>query len=138
MNTTIKSIKLTSLLALGLLTIPCLSAQDADSSQSTTTNSPSCGWKGHFADRHILTPAEWQELAAARKTVFSQDPTLEQNVKAAEEAMKNAHEAMKAAMIKVDPNLQSIIQKLEAMRPHRPDGDSEMGSTQSTQNTDSN
>lgn len=145
MNTSIKPLKLTSVLALALLTIPCLSAQDADTTQSPTggTGSQSmCGKKGHieghFGDRHILTPAEWQELATARKAVASQDPALIQSVKAAEEAMEKAHQAMKDAMLKTDPNLAAIFQKLEAARPHRPDGDSPTGGAQPAENSDSN
>ena len=120
MNTTIKTIKLATLLTGALLTLPYLSAQSTDTNGPTASNT-SCPrpWHHDGQFKAILTPAEHQELVAARKSAFSQDPSLEQNLKAAEEAMKSAHEAVKAAMVKADPNVEAILQKLEAARPPR-------------------
>jgi len=57
-----------------------------------------------------LTPAERQQLKAAA------DPSVATAQEAAKEAMKAAHEAMKAAMLKADPTLEPILDKLDAAR----------------------
>ena len=60
------------------------------------------------------------------------------SLKTAAEAMKTAHEAVKAAMIKADPNVAPILQKLEAARPHHHEGEPAMGTNQPTAETGSN
>ena len=62
-----------------------------------------------------LTPAERQQLKAAREKAEA-DPAVAAAHENAKEAMKAAHEAMKAAMLKADPTIGPILDKLQAAR----------------------
>ena len=62
-----------------------------------------------------LTPAERQQLKAAREKAEA-DPAVAAAHETVKEAMKAAHEAMKAAMLKADPTIGPILDKLEAAR----------------------
>lgn len=60
-----------------------------------------------------LTPAEKQQyLEARRKT--RKDPAVEEAKKKAEEARQAVNTAVKAAMLKADPTLAPVIDKVEA------------------------
>ncbi|MEI7957682.1 MAG: hypothetical protein WCI40_01120 [Verrucomicrobiota bacterium] len=58
-----------------------------------------------------LTPAEREQLKAAHQKAES-DPAMA----AAKESMKAAHEAMKAALLRADPTIGPILEKMEAAR----------------------
>ena len=60
-----------------------------------------------------LTPAERQQLMTARQKAES-DPAVAAAREKVKEAMKEAHEASKAAMLKADPTLGPILEKVEA------------------------
>ena len=62
-----------------------------------------------------LTPAERQQLKAAHEKAEA-DPAVAAAHENAKEAMKAAHEAMKAAMLKADPTIGPILDKLDAAR----------------------
>ena len=60
-----------------------------------------------------LTPAERQQFMEARKKAEA-DPQVIAAKQKVETAMKEAMEARKAAMLKADPNIGPILEKLEA------------------------
>ncbi len=62
-----------------------------------------------------LTPAERQQLKAAREKAEA-DPAVAAAQENAKSAMKAAHEAMRAAMLKADPTIGPILDKLDAAR----------------------
>ena len=62
-----------------------------------------------------LTPAERQQLQAAHQKAAA-DPAVAAAREKAKEAMKEAHDAMNAAMLKADPNIGPILDKLEAAK----------------------
>jgi hypothetical protein len=68
----------------------------------------------------MLTPAEKKTLSSARAQALSKDPALQQNLDAAEQAMKSAHEALKSAMIAEDPSVAGILAKMESHHPCPP------------------
>lgn len=140
MNTTPHTLKLASLLAVGMLTLPYLAAQSSDgtdASSTNSTNSPSCRWhhdRGDWKDFHsILTAQERQELETARSTAISQNPTLKQNLTAAEESLKSAEQAVKSAMVQTDPNVQAILDKIAAARAEHESDHSKQPADQPTQ-----
>ncbi len=66
----------------------------------------------------VLTPEERQTLRAAHKTAM-QDPS----VKAAEATRatdkKGYRQAMRAAMLKADPNVGPILEKMRESKPNK-------------------
>ena len=68
-----------------------------------------------------LSPAEREQLKVARKKT-KDDPAVEEARKKAAEAMKAVREAEKAAMLKADPTIGPVLDKLEAaIKAHRPE-----------------
>jgi len=74
-----------------------------------------------------LTPEERQQLMAARQKAEA-DPAVATAKQNAEAAMKQMREAMKSAMLKADPTIGPVLEKMEAARknaspegkPHHP------------------
>lgn len=88
-------------------------AQNPDDAAATTAV------KGHGGHHHNaklanLTPAERKELKAAHAKA-KQDPAYQ----AAKTRMKEAREAMRAALLKADPNIQPILNKIPEGGHHR-------------------
>jgi Spy/CpxP family protein refolding chaperone len=73
-----------------------------------------------------LTPAEREQLKAARQKASSDQAVVEAR-KNAEAAQKSLREAEKAAMLKADPTIGPVLEKMEAAmkahRPHHQDGE---------------
>ena len=99
-----------SILTAALQLTPIVFGQDADEQGKGRRNR----WEERTAN---LSPEERQKLQAARQKAM-QDPA----VQAAHEKMRQAHkefrDAMHAAMLKADPSLQPILDKLPEPR-HR-------------------
>ncbi|MCX6967260.1 MAG: hypothetical protein NTZ46_05670 [Verrucomicrobia bacterium] len=69
-----------------------------------------------------LTPQERQQLMAARQKAEA-DPAVATAKQNAEVAMKAMREAMKAAMLKADPTIGPVLEKMEAARKNaKPEG----------------
>jgi hypothetical protein len=100
----IKSLIILATLVGALQLSPVLIGQDTDQ------EAPGHGarWQHRTAN---LSPDDQQKLTLARQKAM-QDPT----VQAAEEKMKEAHRAfmasMRAAMLKADPSVQSVLDKM--------------------------
>lgn len=96
-----------SILALALQFAPAISAQD-DEEQGK-------GGRGRRWEQRLanLSPEERQKLQTAREKAM-QDPA----VQAAHDKMRQAHkefrDAMHAAMLKADPSIQPILNKMPA------------------------
>jgi hypothetical protein len=107
----IKSLITMSILVGTLQFSPVLSAQDANE------NAPVRGgrWQHRLAS---LSPAEREKLKAARQKAM-QDPS----VQAAHEKMRAARKefitSMRAAMLKAEPSIQPVLDKLPAGRGNR-------------------
>lgn len=95
-----------SILAAALQYSPIVCGQDADKPAGRGR------WDQRLAN---LSPEERQKLQAARQKAM-QDPS----VQAAHDKMRAAHEefqnAMHAAMLKADPSVQPILDKIPAQR----------------------
>jgi hypothetical protein len=100
----IKSLVAVATLVGGLQLSPVLVGQDANQ------GAPGRGgrWQNRMAN---LSPDEQQKLISARQKAM-EDPT----VQAAEEKMKEARRtymtSMRAAMLKADPSVQSVLDKM--------------------------
>jgi len=70
------------------------------------------------ANQIMITPAEWQELSAARTAAFQANPDLVAENRKLSEKMRDVMDKINAAMVKADPTIGPIIAKLEANRPH--------------------
>ena len=69
-----------------------------------------------------LTPEERQQLMAARQKAEA-DPAVATAKQNAEAAMKEMREAMKSAMLKADPTIGPVLEKMEAARKNaNPEG----------------
>lgn len=55
-----------------------------------------------------------QELAIARRQALAQNPQLEQNLKAAQQALAEAHAAIISAMEQIDPKVSQILEEIRA------------------------
>jgi len=73
-----------------------------------------------------LTPAEKEQLKAAHKKIES-DPKVTEAREKVREAMREAGETKRAAMLKEDPKLEPILEKIEkAKKAHKPSAEDEM------------
>ena len=104
----IKSVVTMSTLATALQFAPMVFGQDEDQPGGRHR------WEQRLAN---LSPDERQKLQAARQKAM-QDPS----VQAAHEKMRQAHkefrDAMHAAMLKADPSVQPILNKIPAGKRH--------------------
>jgi hypothetical protein len=75
---------------------------------------PSPGGHGPMAN---LSDTERAQVKAAHDKAIQQDPTLDEKMKAAHQAMEEAKKAMHDAMIAVDPTVEPILAKM--MPPKR-------------------
>jgi hypothetical protein len=98
-----------SLLAVTALAVPALSAQ-TNSTNTPPPPPPPDEHRGGPMER--LTPAEMAQLKAAHDKAIAQDPSLEQNMKAAHEAMEKARMSMHDAILKADPSIAPILEKI--------------------------
>ena len=99
-----KTILTMSVLA-GLLQLsPLVFGQDSDQ--------PGKGWRHNRGD-HLanLTPEERQKVEAARKTAM-QDPAVQSAREKMRQSRKDFQGAMHAAMLKADPSIQPILDKI--------------------------
>ena len=100
-----KSLITISILALALQFVPAIRAQDDDEQGKRGRR-----WEQRLAN---LSPEERQKFEAARQKAM-QDPS----VQAAHDKMRQAHQefqdAMRAAMLKADPSIQPILNKMPA------------------------
>ena len=97
-----------SILAVALQLAPVVWAQDEEQARGRRR------WEQRLAN---LSPEERQKLQSARQKAM-QDPA----VQAAHDKMRQAHkefrDAMRVAMLKVDPSIQPILNKIPP--PNRP------------------
>jgi len=69
-----------------------------------------------------LTPEERDELMAAHQAALAANPNLDMESKDLQEKQKALQEKIKAEMIKADPKVAPIIEKLEAAHQHHEGG----------------
>jgi Spy/CpxP family protein refolding chaperone len=102
-----KILSLVRVLALSAVIVlpPLAVAQNAD--EDTSAPAAGRGGRGHHKYLANLTPAERKELKAA-KAKAKQDPSYQ----AAKVKMREAREAMRAALLKADPAIQPILNKI--------------------------
>jgi hypothetical protein len=60
----------------------------------------------------VLSPEEKARVKSAHDKAIQQDPSLEQKMKDARQAMESARKEMHAAMIKADPSVEPILAKM--------------------------
>jgi Spy/CpxP family protein refolding chaperone len=110
---------LVGIVALSALTLlpPLAVAQEPDDAGAPAAVQGRGGRHHNKAYLANLTPAERKELRAAHKKA-KQDPAYQ----AAKTRMREAHQAMRAALLKADPNIQPILNKMpQGGRGHRDD-----------------
>jgi hypothetical protein len=99
----IKSVVTMSILATALSFAPMIFGQDEDQPM---------GRKGHWQQGlSNLSPDERQKLQAARQTAM-QDPAVQAAHDKMRATHKEFHDAMRAAMLKADPSIQPILNKI--------------------------
>jgi len=111
-----------ALLIVVLSLAPTAWAQQAVSNTTFPIHPPSGapppGVPSTGANQITITPAEWQELSAARTAAFQANPDLLAENRKLSEKMRALMDKINAAMVKADPTIAPIIAKLEANRPH--------------------
>jgi hypothetical protein len=103
-------------MALGaVLVLPPLAVAQ-DNEDATAPATAPAGRGGHRQPAYLanLSPAERKELRAA-KMKAKQDPSYQ----AAKTQMRQAREAMRAALLKADPAIQPILNKIPEGGRHR-------------------
>ena len=112
------------LFAITALLLPSLSAQTTNSTNTPPPPPPPGEHRGGPMEK--LTPEEMAQLKAAHDKAIAQDPSLEQNMKAAHESMEKARAAMHDALLKVDPSIGPILDKITPPKwghePRHPEG----------------
>ncbi len=77
---------------------------------------------GHMGGMGSLTPEERTELMEAHKAAMAANPDLDAESKDLQEKQKALQEKIKAAMIKADPKVAPIIEKMDAGHQHHDGG----------------
>ena len=103
-----KSLITISILALALQFVPAIRAQDDD--EQGEQGKRGRRWEQRMAN---LSPDERQKLEAARQKAM-QDPSVQSAHDKMRQAHKEFQEAMRAAMLKADPSIQPILNKMPA------------------------
>jgi hypothetical protein len=108
-----KTLSLVRILALSAVIVlsPFAVAQNADDEAGAT---PGRGAHRHHQYLANLSPAERKELRAA-KAKAKQDPAYQ----AAKTQMRQARQAMRAALLKADPAIQPVLNKIPEGGKHR-------------------
>jgi hypothetical protein len=135
MNTLLKHPFLLTLVA-ALMSLPLGARAQTDSatmmdagtpasSSPTSSSQPSAeGQDGKGLRRHEpmaqLSESERSQLKAAHDAAIQKDPSLEQGMKTARQAMEKARKAMNDAMIAIDPSIEPILAKIAT--PKRGEG----------------
>lgn len=109
MKNILKSHLLLTLLASSLM-IP-LRAQSTDTGTNGTPSPGAPGQRGPGPMAN-LSEENRQKIKAAHDAAIQKDPTLEQGMKDAHQAMEKARQAMHDAMIAVDPSVEPILAKM--------------------------
>jgi hypothetical protein len=99
-----KSLVTMSILAIGLQFAPAVLGQDEEQGRGGRR------WEQRLAN---LSPEERQKLQAARQKAM-QDPAVQSAHDKMREAHKEFRDAMRAAMLKADPSIQPILNKIPA------------------------
>jgi len=111
-----------ALLIVVLFLAPTVWAQQAVSNTTSPSHpfsgAPPSGVPSTATNQIMITPAEWQELSAARTAAFQANPDLAAENRKLSEKMRALMDKINAAMVKADPTIGPIIAKLEANRPH--------------------
>lgn len=103
--------------------MPCIvAAQDLSTNQGTgtaTLSQPSAD--GGRETKHgrwteNLSAAERKQLKAAHDAAIRENPSLTQMMEEARQKMEAAKKALNAAMIKVDPDVESLLEKIHPQR----------------------
>ena len=119
------------LFAITALLIPSLSAQTSNSTNTPPPPPPPGEHRGGSMAK--LTPAEMAQLKAAHDKAIAQDPSLEQNMKDAFESMEKARAAMHDALLKADPTIGTILDKITPPKwghePRHPEGPAQTNSS---------
>jgi hypothetical protein len=99
-----KSLVTMSILAIALQFAPAVFGQDEEQGRGGRR------WEQRLAN---LSPEERQKLQAARQKAM-QDPAVQSAHDKMREAHKEFRDAMRAAMLKADPSIQPILNKIPA------------------------
>ena len=119
---------LVPILGLGLMTLTGLKAQDQGSTNTTTSSAPTGGpgrgeWRHHEGGPLAnLTDAERQELRTASEQI-KENAQLKAAHEAVKQAMANLRQTRNQLLLQADPNIQPILDKIEASRPKGPRDD---------------
>ena len=100
-----KSLITMSILALAFQFVPAIRAQDDDEQGKRGRR-----WEQRMAN---LSPDERQKFEAARQKAM-QDPSVQAAHDKMRQARKEFRDAMHAAMLKADPSIQPILNKMPA------------------------
>jgi hypothetical protein len=99
-----KSLVTMSILAVGLQFAPMVLGQDEEQARGGRR------WEQRLAN---FSPEERQKLQAARQKAI-QDPAVQSAHDKMRQAHKEFRDAMRAAMLKADPSIQPILNKIPA------------------------
>lgn len=96
----------------------CLSAPLWAQSDDTSTTPATTTAHHHRHGGAGLTKEEWQELKAAHDSALQANPDLATEEKQLHEQNKAHFQKMHDAMVKADPNVESILAKLKGGHHH--------------------
>ncbi|MEY2479656.1 MAG: hypothetical protein QOI04_583 [Verrucomicrobiota bacterium] len=105
----IKSLVTMSILSAAISLAPLTFAEDANDAHDGGK-----GWHKHHGERFAnLSPEEREKLKAAHQKAM-QDPALQAAHVKMRQARKEFRDAMHAALLKADPSIQPVIDKMKA------------------------
>ena len=99
-------------LLLGCLPIVLQAQQDTNSSAQTPPPPPPPPLPGVHGPMVNLSDAERAQVKAAHDKAIQQNPTLDQKMKAAHQAMEDARKSMHDAMVAIDPSVEPTLAKM--------------------------
>jgi hypothetical protein len=109
-----KSLLMISIVSVALFSTPGLFGQDTDQ--------PARGRRGRFTERlSNLSPQERQQLQAAQDKALN-DPAVQAARQKMERARREFRDAMRTAILKADPSVQPILDKVPGGHSRRRSG----------------
>lgn len=112
MKTILKNPLLLTLCLASLLMPLRAMGENAGTNQATTPLRPGVPGQRGPGPMASLSEEDRRKLKAAHDAAIQKDPTLEQGMKDARQAMEEARKAMHDAMIAVDPTVETILAKM--------------------------
>jgi hypothetical protein len=106
-----------SLILVSLLSVVIPASLSAAVPTNVVIHPDAPGGNPSAPNSNTLSPAEWQELRAARMAAIKANPALVTKATQLQDKLRQFEQKLNAAMIKTDPTVAPVLAKFAANRP---------------------